>query len=109
MKSRVDEWILARDIIDMIIEYQEHIDVLDYLEGFTFSLDMIHEGSDEDIGAVDWGEINTLCHLRVHELEDDGYSQRDFDQTGLDKLQQKYQMWIDRHSKRVREGSSEKS
>lgn len=83
----------------MIIEFQDNLEVLDYLEGFTFSLSMIYSGEDETEGSVDWGLINSLCHRRVYRMEGHPQSPPSLDEKDLQRLHRKYQLWIDRHSK----------
>ena len=49
--------ILARDIIDMIRNYQNNPDVLEYLDSFTFSL----ARGLEDTSVVSWDDIAGVC------------------------------------------------
>lgn len=57
--------VLARDIIDMIEDYQDDHKVLQYLEPFTFAL----ARGLEDGSVVNWGDIAGVCDQRYYSLQ----------------------------------------
>lgn len=57
--------ILARDMIQMIRENANNYQVLQYLEGFAFSLARGLEGS----FVVAWGDIAGVCDQRYYSLK----------------------------------------
>ena len=56
--------ILARDMIQMIRENEDNHQVLQYLEGFAFSL----ARGLEDTSVVSWDGIASICDQRYYSL-----------------------------------------
>ncbi len=55
---------LARDIIDMIREYKDDANVLEYLERFSTSISRL-VGSD---AIVNWDDITGICDQRYYSI-----------------------------------------
>lgn len=64
MKS-LQQMILARDIIDMIREYKNDANALEYLEAITFSLASVFENKTH----INWHDIANVCHQRYYSLQ----------------------------------------
>lgn len=56
--------ILARDMIDMIRDYQNDPDALEYLDSFAFSL---ARGLEDD-SVVSWDSIAGVCDQRYYSM-----------------------------------------
>ncbi len=65
MNSIQQQAILARDMIDMIRDYQDDADVLEYLESFAFSIARLMESG----RAVNWDNIAGICDQRYYSLK----------------------------------------
>jgi hypothetical protein len=65
MNSIQQQAILVRDMIDMIRDYQDNADVLEYIESFASSIARIIE-SDR---AVNWDNIAGICDQRYYSLK----------------------------------------
>lgn len=59
------EAFLARDIIQMIREYQDDANVLEYLESFSASIARMIEST----AVVDWDDIAGICDQRYYSLQ----------------------------------------
>ena len=59
------EAILARDIIQMIREYKDDANVLEYLESFSASIARIVE----DTTVVNWDDITGICDQRYYSIK----------------------------------------
>lgn len=57
--------ILARDMIQMIREYQDDAQVLEYLESFSSSIARLVENTD----TVNWDDIASVCDQRYWSLK----------------------------------------
>ena len=57
--------ILARDMIQMIQQYADNADVLEYLESFAFSL----ARGLEDTSVVSWDDIAGVCDQRYYSMK----------------------------------------
>lgn len=57
--------VLARDMIDMIRDNANNADVLEYLDGFAFSL----ARGLEDSSVVSWDDIAGICDQRYYSLK----------------------------------------
>lgn len=64
MKEK-EQAILARDMIDMIRDYADNADVLEYLESFTSSIAHIVGESN----VVNWLDIAGICDQRYYSLK----------------------------------------
>lgn len=60
-----EQAILARDIIQMIRENADNYQILQYLEGFAFSL----ARGLEDTSVVSWDDIAGICDQRYYSLK----------------------------------------
>lgn len=58
------QYILARDMIDMIRDYKDDSDVLEYLDSFCFSIARILE----DKSIVSWDDIAGICDQRYYSI-----------------------------------------
>ena len=56
--------ILARDFMGMVRAYQNDAAVLEYLEGFAFSLARGLQG----VAVVDWDALASICDQRYYSL-----------------------------------------
>jgi hypothetical protein len=61
------EAILARDIIQMIREYKDDANILEYLEGFSSSIARLVESKE----VVNWEDIAGICDQRYYSLKQD--------------------------------------
>jgi len=59
------EAILARDIIQMIREYKDDANVLEYLESFSTSIANLIENQD----TVNWRDIAGICDQRYYSIK----------------------------------------
>ena len=57
--------LLARDMIQMIRDYADNADILEYLESFAFSL---ARGLD-DASVVSWDDIAGVCDQRYYSMK----------------------------------------
>lgn len=67
MDKNQQQAILARDMIDMIREYPDDADALEYINSFSFSLARIFEGD----SLISWDEIASVCDQRYYSLRQD--------------------------------------
>ena len=86
------QYILARDILDMILDYGDDADALEYLDSIAFSIARILE----DDSVVDWYEISSVCDCAW-------YSMKQGDSTEIarepvEQMSDKYQREIDKFS-----------
>lgn len=88
MKDQRQQYILARDMIDMIRDYRTDADALEYLDSFAFSLAMI-AGEDS---AVDWHKISSVCDQAWYGMKQG--EAVDVDMKTLDTLYQMYEQKI---------------
>lgn len=51
------QYILARDMIDMIRDYKNDAQALEYIDSFSFALARMFDGEN----AVQWHEISSVC------------------------------------------------
>lgn len=65
MNNTQQQAILARDIIDMIRDYQDDADILEYLESFTSSIARLIESK----RVVNWDNIAGVCDQRYYSLK----------------------------------------
>lgn len=56
--------ILARDVIDMIRDYRDDVDALEYLDGICFSVARILEEN----SVVEWDRLAGVCDQRYYSL-----------------------------------------
>ena len=59
-----EQAVLARDMIQMIRENADNSDILEYLDGFAFSL---ARGLD-DSSVVSWDDLASICDQRYYSL-----------------------------------------
>jgi hypothetical protein len=59
------EAFLARDIIQMIREYKDDANVLEYLESFSVSIARMVE----DTSSAVWNDIASICDQRYYSLK----------------------------------------
>ncbi|NLA43248.1 hypothetical protein GX865_03825 [Candidatus Saccharibacteria bacterium] len=59
------QYILARDTIDMIRDYQNDTGVLEYLDSLCFSIARLVEGK----SVVEWGDLASICDQRYYSLK----------------------------------------
>lgn len=64
MTQKQQQAILARDMINMIRQYADDADVLEYLESFASSIALILE----DKEVVNWFDIAGICDQRHYSL-----------------------------------------
>ena len=62
--KQYEQAILARDMIQMICEYADNSDVLEYLDSFAFSL----AHGLEDSSVVSWDDLASICDQRYYSL-----------------------------------------
>lgn len=80
------QYILARDIIDMIRKYPNDADVLEYLESFCFSLARMLEQAT----VVDWDALNSICDQRYYSLKTTPENPTPLNVKELDALYSRY-------------------
>ncbi len=78
------QYILARDTIDMIRRSEHNTIVLEYLEGVCFSLARIFETS----SAIEWDTLASICDQRYSSLG--SASEIALDVQLLDQLYEEY-------------------
>lgn len=92
-EKRDYQYILARDILDMMLDYGDDADALEYLDSIAFSIARILE----DDSVVDWYEISSMCDCAW-------YSMKQGDSTEIvrgpvERMSEKYQNEIDKFAK----------
>jgi hypothetical protein len=80
--------ILARDMIDMIRDYVDDKDALEYLEAFTFSLARMLGDS-----VVDWDRIAAVCDQRYWSMGGSGPT-KPLDTDTLDRCERQIQRYL---------------
>lgn len=81
------QYILARDTIDMIRDYANDANVLEYLDSFCFSLARLFEESK----LVDWDTLASICDQRYYLLKNEAsVAIPAFNTAILDKMHRKY-------------------
>ena len=84
------QYILARDTIDMIREYVDNADVLEYINSFCFSIARILER----VSVVDWDLIASICDQRYYSLKNTPDNAMPLDVRKLDELYSRYHVLI---------------
>lgn len=65
MDKKLQQMILARDIIDMIRDFPDNADALEYIDSFTFSLARIFDAD----SLISWDDIASICDQRYYSLK----------------------------------------
>lgn len=84
------QYILARDTIDMIRDHTDNENVLEYLDSFCFSIARILEGE----SVVEWDEIAAICDHRYYSLMTGSANPTPIDIDRLKTLYTKYEARI---------------
>lgn len=84
------QYILARDMIDMIRDYEKDANVLEYVDGFCFSIARILGGK----SVVEWDELADICDQGYSSLKAGGSVS--FDRARLDRMYVKYENMINK-------------
>ena len=91
-EKRDYQYILARDILDMMLDYGDDADALEYLDSIAFSIAMILE----DDSVVDWYEISSMCDCAWYSMKQGGSSE--IVREPVERMSDKYQREIDKFS-----------
>lgn len=82
------QYILARDTIDMIRDFADNSEVLEYIESLCFSIARILEKQ----SVVEWGELASICDQRYYSLKEYGVADaKPLDVARLGSLYKKYE------------------
>ncbi len=83
-KIVINQAILARDIIDMVREYNNDANVLEYISNFCFQLDLITEEAGIADKNINWNDIFSFYDQKYYNLSQNNKSK--IDETVVNKI-----------------------